>query len=115
VPAAGCRIRKPAAASRSLYSVAEVKVGSSSRTRCTARHVAMPPQEAPPQPGYLNKEMALSAKTKRPPSFRPTAHFFDGHRRPRLYRTGILSQSISLLKYPPFTSRQTQTLARLQE
>ncbi len=31
-----------------------------------------------------------------------------GHRRFRLYRTGILSQSISLLKYPPFTFRKTK-------
>jgi hypothetical protein len=48
----------------------------------------------------LDKEISPPAEIKRPPSFRQTAHFFDGHRRPRLYRTGILSQKISLLKYP---------------
>ena len=40
------------------------------------------------------------AEIKRPSSFHPTALFLDGHRRPRLYGTCILSQSISLFKYP---------------
>src|SRR5208282_1182270 len=44
--------------------------------------------------------MGPLAEIKRPSSFHPTALFLDGHRRPRLYRTCILSQSISLFKYP---------------
>src|SRR6202051_3034763 len=44
--------------------------------------------------------MGPLAEIQRPSSFHPTALFLDGHRRPRLYRTCILSQSISLFKYP---------------
>jgi hypothetical protein len=44
--------------------------------------------------------MGPLAEIKRTSSFHPTPHFFDGHRRPRLYRTYILNQLISLFKYP---------------
>src|ERR1700693_3890061 len=44
--------------------------------------------------------MGPLAEIQRPSSFHPTALFLVGHRRPRLYRTCILSQSISLFKYP---------------
>src|ERR1700693_4486085 len=44
--------------------------------------------------------MGPLAEIQRPSSFHPTAVFLDGHHRPRLYRTCILSQSISLFKYP---------------
>jgi hypothetical protein len=44
--------------------------------------------------------MGPLAEIKRTSSFHPTPHFFDGHRRPRLYRTCILNQLISLFKYP---------------
>src|ERR1700693_4030634 len=37
--------------------------------------------------------MGPLAEIQRPSSFHPTALFLDGHRRPRLYRTCILSQS----------------------
>src|SRR6202051_966863 len=44
--------------------------------------------------------MGPLAEIRRPWRVHTTALFLDGHRRPRLYRTCILSQSISLFKYP---------------
>src|SRR6266853_6892483 len=48
------------------------------RTGDTARGAA-------PHPGIFGQRNQPPAEIKRPPSFRQTAHFFDGHRRPRLY------------------------------